>query len=308
VSNTPLYCLAVLIWGSTWFAIEFQLGVVAPEISIIYRYAIAASMLFCWCWYRGLRLRFGTRAHRWFAMLGLFLFCLNYVFAYHAQVHITSALTAIVFATIVWMNIFLARALFGIRAGPKVLVGAALGVVGIVVLFAPRVGDFSLADSVLLGSGLAFLGALSASVGNMVSQKAQALRLPVLQSNAWGMFYGACFTAVIAAIGGQEYTFEWSASYVVSLAYLTIFGSVVAFGAYLTLLGRIGAHRAGYAVVMFPVVAILISVAFEGLELDASVVAGSVLVLVGNVFVLEGKPRMPRRPGTGKPASEATGE
>ena len=293
MSNTLLYVITVLIWGSTWFAIEFQLGVVEPEISIVYRYGIASFLLFAWCLVRGRSLRFNLRAHAWFAVLGLFLFGLNYILAYRAQIFITSAMCAIAFSTIVWMNILLARVFFGVRAGWRVLLGAGFGIVGIVVLFAPRIVDLSLTDSVLFGSLLAVLGALAASFGNMASQRAQALKLPIVQSNAWGMFYGACMTALVSLIEGHPFTFEATPGYVISLAYLSIFGSIVAFGAYLTLLGRIGAHRAGYAMVMFPVVALILSMSFEGLQLDGWIVAGTILVLTGNVFVLEGKSKAP---------------
>ena len=88
---------------------------------------------------------------------------------------------------------------------------------------------------------------------------------------------------------GYEFNFEYSASYVVSLVYLAVFGSIFAFGAYLTLLGRIGAAKAAYAMVMFPVVAVILSALFEGLALDASVIGGTVLVLGGNLLVLRAR-------------------
>lgn len=289
--NTFLYVLTVLIWGSTWLAIEFQLGVVAPEASIVYRYAAAALLLFVWALVRRQQLRFGWRAHGWFLLLGLFLFCLNYVFAYRAQQFISSAMTAIAFSTLVWLNIFNARLFFGVRSSARVLWGAGLGIAGILVLYAPRVDAVSLNDGFLFGSSLALLGALLASFGNMASQAAQRARLPLVASNAWGMLYGAGFTAAIAGAQGVEFTVDWSLPYLLSLAYLTIFGSVIAFGAYLTLLGRIGAHRAGYATVMFPVVALLLSVLFEGLVLDWTLVSGVGLVLLGNLFVLQRKQR-----------------
>lgn len=294
MSNTLLYVIAVLIWGSTWLGIEFQLGVVAPEASVVYRYALASLMLFGWAFARGLRLRFEVRAHAWFVLLGVCLFSLNYVLAYRAQVHLTSAMCALAFTAMVWMNILLSRAIFGTRIGGRVLVGAALGIVGIVTLFAPRIGEVSLGDSVFSGSLLAVLGAFVASAGNMVSQKAQLEKLPVIQSNAWGMFYGTLLTAAYVLASGREFAFEPSAEYVLSLLYLSFFGSVVAFGAYLTLLGRIGAHRAGYAVVMFPVVALVLSMLFEGLVLDTYIVLGTLLVLTGNVFVLKGATRRKR--------------
>ncbi|NQV86782.1 MAG: EamA family transporter, partial [Woeseiaceae bacterium] len=257
MNNTALYSLTVLIWGSTWFAIEFQLGVVAPEVSLFYRYSAASLLLFAWSLFRGSRLRFALRDHAWFFLLGILLFGINYILSYRSQIHITSALGAIAFSTLVWMNIINARLFFGVRAGKGVLFGALLGVIGIYQLFAPHISAVSLTDAVFFGSLLAVLGALTASFGNMVSQAAQKAKLPIVQSNAWGMFYGALFLGAVALINGQQFSFEWSYAYMGSLAYLTVFGSIIAFGAYLTLLGRIGAHRAGYAMVMFPVVALI---------------------------------------------------
>lgn len=289
MSNLALYLITVLVWGSTWFAIEFQLGKVEPEVSIFYRYVAASLLLFAWSKYRRLSLQFGLRDHGWFILLGLLIFGLNYVLAYRAQIYITSALTAIAFSAIVWMNILNARLFFGIKAQVRTLAGSLLGVAGIIILFAPLVEDVSFTDSVFFGSVLAVLGAITASFGNMASQGAQMRGLPVVQSNAWGMFYGAVFTGIWSVIAGHPFIFDASAGYVISLAYLSIFGSIIAFGAYLTLLGRIGAHKAGYAMVMFPVVALVLSMLFEGLHLSLSIVVGTLLVIAGNVFVLENR-------------------
>jgi len=298
VSNVFLYIVTVLIWGSTFFAIEFQLGTVAPEISLVYRYGGAAALLFAWCHLRGLRLSFPLRDHIWFALLGIFLFGINYVLAYRAQIYITSALTAIAFSTILWMNIINSRLFFGVRATGRVLFGAGLGVAGILTLFVPQMTEVSLTDGVFIGSVLAVGGAFMASLGNMVSQGAQKRHLPVVPGNAWGMFYGFLVNALVALAGGHSFNFEWSFSYVTSLVYLTLFGSIFAFGAYLTLLGRIGAHRAAYAVVLFPVLALILSILFEGLRIDASLLIGTALVLAGNVFVLRRDPAASTPPPT----------
>ena len=214
------------------------------------------------------------------------MFCLNYILAYRAQIYITSALSAIAFSAMLWMNILNARIFFGVRVSPRVYLGALLGIAGIILLFGPRMGVVSLTDRVLFGSILAVSGALMASFGNMASQQAQKNKLPVMQSNAWSMLYGGVLTTLLALGQGQQFNFELSPGYVISLAYLTVFGSVIAFGAYLTLLGRIGAHRAGYATVAFPVVALTLSMIFEGLKLDGYIVTGFALVLAGNLLVL----------------------
>jgi len=287
VNNSALYALTVLIWGSTWFAIELQLGVVAPEVSLVYRYGAASALLFAWSRFRGLSLQFSLREHGWFFLLGVLLFGVNYIVAYRAQIHITSALTAIAFSSMVWMNIINSRLFFGVKAGRGVLLGALLGGIGMFYLFAPQINELSFSDTVFYGSFLAVLSALIASFGNMVSQATQKAKLPVVQTNAWGMFYGTVFTAIIAVSNGHAFEFEWTVAYVGSLAYLTVFGSIVAFGAYLTLLGRIGAHKAGYAMVMFPVVALVLSTLFEGLEIDSTTILGTLFVLAGNLFVLK---------------------
>jgi len=290
MNNTFLYLITVLIWGSTWLAIEYQLGVVEPEVSIVYRYALAAIVLFFWCKIKGLSLAFKVKDHFWFAVLGLFLFCLNYILAYRAQVYITSALAAIAFSMMLWINIVMSRLFFGTRAGRRVLLGAFLGILGILTLFAPQIEAVSLDDDVMFGSLLAVLGAVMASCGNMVSQASQHRKLPVIQSNAWGMLYGSVLTAIVAVASGHEFNFDATFTYITSLVYLAVFGSVVAFSAYLTLLGRIGAHKAGYATVMFPVVALVLSMAFEGLQLNLAIVTGTSLVLLGNMLVLKKGP------------------
>ena len=289
MSNLLLYVVTVLVWGTTWIAIEFQIGNVAPEVSVFYRYLFAAVLLFSWCHIRGLRLRFDLRAHIRFVLLGVLLFSLNYIITYHAQLYITSALTAIVFSTMLWMNIINARLFFGTRIDKGTIAGSVLGVLGIIFLFLPEVENLSLADATLYGAGLAVLGAFIASLGNMVSQGAQKEGLPIVQSNAWGMFYGAILTGSIAFGQGKAFFFDWTAEYAISLAYLTVFGSIIAFGSYLTLLGRIGAGKAGYAMVMFPVVAIAISIIFDEVTLSGQIIAGVSLVLLGNVLILRAR-------------------
>ncbi len=286
MNNFALYAASVLAWGSTWLVINYQLGVVAPEVSLVYRFALAAAILFAWCALRGHRLAFPLAAHGKFALMGLTLFGLNYLAAYSAQLYITSALNAVAFSSMVWMNIINARLFFGTRSDPTVYLGAGLGMIGVVVLFWPQLASLNLTDLTLIGAAISLSGAVLASLGNMVSQHTQKRGLPVVASNAWGMLYGCAFNAAIATAAGKPFNFDPSPGYVLSLGYLTIIGSVVAFGCYLTLLGRIGAHKAGYAVVMFPVVAVVLSLAFEGLVLDRYLIIGMVLVLGGNLAIV----------------------
>jgi drug/metabolite transporter (DMT)-like permease len=284
--NTVLYIVSVLIWGSTWLAIEFQLGVVPVEVSLVYRYLVAAAIAFAWCRLAGYRLRFDLRAHAYFAMMGAFMFGLNYIAAYAAQIYITSALNAIGFSAMVWLNIINARIFLGSRIARSTIIGAGLGIAGILIIFWPEMQDVSVSDRVFIGACLSLTGALLASFGNVIAQAAQREKLPVMPSTAWGMLYGALLNACIAMALGRPFNFDPAPAYLATLVFLAVFGSVVAFGCYLTLLGRIGADRAGYSMVMIPIVALILSALFEGLELKPHILAGVALALAGNVAIL----------------------
>jgi drug/metabolite transporter (DMT)-like permease len=125
-----------------------------------------------------------------------------------------------------------------------------------------------------------------ASIGNLVSGRNQRNGVPVIQTNGWGMIFGSMVAAIAAAVMGRDFIIDWNAPYLLSLAYLSLFGSVLAFGAYLTLLGRIGADRAAYATVLFPLVALALSTFFEGYEWTAEAAVGVVLVIAGNILAL----------------------
>lgn len=290
--NAGLYALAVLIWGTTWIALTYQVGVVAAEVSVAYRFLIAAAVVFLWAAVGRQRLAFPWRTHRLLVAMGLCMFSFNFYFFYLAAAYLTSGLLAVVFSLTAVLNIVNGRLLLGRRASPRTLVAALLGVAGIAALFWPEVERFELADSGTLGLVLSLAGTLCFSLGNIASARAQQQGLPVISCNAWGMAYGALAMLVLALAGGAPLAFDSALPYVVSLLYLAVCGSVIAFGAYLTLLGRIGADRAAYATVLFPLVALAISTVVEGYVWTPAALAGVALVLAGNLLVL----LQPRRP------------
>ncbi len=289
MSNLGLFLVSVLIWGSTWLAITFQLGSVAAEVSVAYRFGLASILLFGWCRLKRLPLRYDTRTHRGFALQGGLLFGLNYVLVYLAEEQISSGLVALIFSTMVFFNLIAARIFLGTRIHRATIVGALLGFGGVLLVLWPEFAHGTSRGSVLLGASLAGISTLSASLGNIVAARNQRRGLPVMQANAYGMLYGAAFVALYALIAGRPFGFEMTAAYVGSLLYLALFGSVLAFGAYLTLVGRIGADRAGYAAAAIPIVAIVLSTLFEGLRWHPATFAGVALSVAGTVFVLRTK-------------------
>lgn len=292
--NLLFYTLTILIWGSTWLGIKFQLGTVEPVLSVAYRFTLATLILFLWCLARRLPLRFSRSEHLFIALQGVLLFALNYLLFYLAELQITSGLAAVVFSTIVVMNLLNGRLFLGTPVELKVLLGGALGMVGLVLLFWPEMAAVNFSGPVLTGLLLSFAATYLASLGNIISARNQRLRLPVVQTNAFGMAYGALCMASLAIIGGTPLVIDWSLPYLVSLGYLALFGSVIAFGCYLSLVGRIGPGRAAYATLLFPVVALALSTIWEDYHWSSPAVCGILLILGGNYLALARKKPLPQ--------------
>jgi drug/metabolite transporter (DMT)-like permease len=284
--NYILYSITVLIWGSTWLAIKFQLGVVAPEASIAYRFALAAFLLFAYAYIRKLTMRFKLQDQVYFALQGLLLFSLNYILVYLAEQYLTSGLVSVIFSMIVVFNVIFGALFLRNPIRPRVVGGAALGLFGLIIIFRPELSAFNLSSGKTMGLLMCIVGTISASLGNIVSARSQKAGLPVIQTNAFGMAYGSIFMFVLAIVRGVEFSFDPSIEYIGSMLFLAIFGSVVAFGTYLTLLGRIGPDRAGYVTVLFPIIALILSTLFEGFSWSFAGIIGIIFVLIGNVFIL----------------------
>lgn len=297
MGNNFFYLATVLIWGSTWYAIKMQLGTVAPDLSVAYRFIIASTVLIAFCLATGRSLRFAPRHHIYIAAQGLFLFCLNYWLFYYATFELTTGVVAVVFSLIMLMNILNGAVMFGTRVEPRVLAAAGLGVVGLVLVFWDELLALDFTSGPMVGLGLSIVATYSASLGNMASLRNTRAGLPVIQTNALGMAYGAVFMTALALLRGAPIDFEFSARYVGSLLYLAFFGSVLAFGFYLTLLARIGADRAAYAAVVFPIVALIISTFLEAYQWTAPALVGVALILGGNVLAVV-KPRRALREET----------
>jgi drug/metabolite transporter (DMT)-like permease len=296
MDNVTLYLITVLIWGSTWLVIKFQLGVVAPMVSVAWRFGLAAAMLLLYSLLRRKPLRFGGRDHAWIALQGVTLFGLNYIGVYLSEQYLTSGLVAVVFSLVVFMNALGMRAFFGRPIRSTALFAATLGVTGVALIFGRELLALSSAGSELRGLLFALGATLVASLGNMVATRNHRRQLPVLQVNAWSMLYGAVFVLVLAVASGAPLQFDFSFPYVASLLFLALFGSALAFGAYLTLMGRIGADRASYTAVAIPIVALSLSTAFEHLRWHAQTFIGVATCVAGIVLALRRQPAQPAQP------------
>ncbi|MCV9385342.1 DMT family transporter [Reichenbachiella ulvae] len=287
--NFLLYAVPALIWGSTWFTITFQLGKVDPLVSVVYRYVIAGAVMMGYCWLKGLPMKFAPRQHAFMLGQGALLFGINYWMAYRAEEYIPSGLMAVAFSTIVFANSLFGYVFLKRPINKGVLIGAVFGLSGTFIIFSKQFFGIGLTDEFLFGAGMAMLSVTMASLGNIISARNTGKGVPVIQANAYSMVYGCIITALLGLFMGKEFTFEYTQTYVLSLLYLSIIGSVVAFGFYLTLVGEIGADKASYALVIIPIISISLSAIFEGYQLTWMTLFGVIMIVMGNLFALRKK-------------------
>ena len=286
LSNLVLFLTCVAIWGSTWIAITFQLGRIDPAVSVSYRFLLAAAILFGYCRWRRLSVHLVLRDHLFLALQGTMMFSLSYICVYYAETLVVSGLVAVGFSAMPLLNMLGVRFAIGTPMSVRVAVGGLLGIAGIVIVFRPELGSLAADAKVVRGALFTVLAVVTSAVGSIVAARNVRGGVPVWQGMAFAMLYGALLSLLFAVVSDRPLGFDWSASYVGSLVYLAVFGSVVAFACYFTLLGRIGAARAGYIGVMVPIVALLISALFEGFAWRLETWLGVGLSLAGNVVIL----------------------
>ncbi len=285
--NALLYVVTVLIWGSSWLAIKYQLGSVDPMVSVAYRFLLASAISWLYCRFSGRLMRYSLRDHGFMFLQGASLFALNYWLFYLSELTLTSGLAAVIFSTIVVMNMMNGVLFLKNRLELRVVLGAGIGLFGIIVVFWSEVTDFESGSENLFAVSLAVLATLLASLGNIASARNQRKGIPVVQANTFGMTYGALLMLVLSGATGREFTFEVTLPYVSSLVFLSVFASIIAFWTYLTLLGRVGVERAAYATLFFPLVALGFSTVFEDYQWTASAGIGILLILAGNLLILK---------------------
>ena len=285
--NALLYVVTVLIWGSSWLAIKYQLGSVDPMVSVAYRFLLASGISWLYCRLSGRLMIYSLRDHGFMFLQGTSLFALNYWLFYLSELTLTSGLAAVIFSTIVVMNTVNGVIFLKNRLELRVVGGAGLGLLGIMLVFWPEVTDFESGSENLVAAALAVLATLLASVGNIASARNQREGIPVVQANTFGMTYGALLMLGLSCGTGREFTFEMTLPYVSSLVFLSVFASIIAFWTYLTLLGRVGVERAAYSTLIFPLVALGFSTVFEDYQWTPYAGIGILLILAGNLLILK---------------------
>ena len=276
-----------VIWGLTWIAIQYQLHSVNANAAVFYRFIVASVVLFGFCKIRQVSLRYEKKDHLNFAAQGFFMFFLNYQLSYSASELAPSALVALAFTALIYLNLFGGRVFMNIPIEKKVFWGAMVSFVGMSLVTVGEMGDQNIQSTSVIGFLLSLLATVSASAGNLISMKSRQRKIPVSANNAWGMLYGALFSFVYCAVMQRSFEIHnVDSSFVWSFLFLTLFGTIFSFGAYLKLIETMGPSRAAFTSVISPIIAIGVSMQFESLHLGFALGAGIGLCLIGNLIAL----------------------
>lgn len=276
-------------WGTTWFAITLQLGVVDPVVSIVYRFGLAAALMFAWCLLRRETLALTRAQHLAAFGVGLFTFAIDYAFVYWAEERVTSAVVAVVFAAMAFINLIVFRLVFSQRAAPLAWFAASLGVAGVALLSWEELTAANMSARAWTGIALTFSGVIAACIGNVYARRGELAGAGVVASTGWAMAYGTMLLAAFALVTGKAWTFEFTWPYVLSLLHLSIIGSVIAFALYYGLARRRGYALASYVSALTPPVAMTVSAVFEDKSWGVLALGGVALVLLGQVLLMRAR-------------------
>ena len=286
LANWQLFAICVLVWGTTWYAITFQVADVPPEVGVALRFAIAGATVLAACLLRGERLRIPAAGHLRLALQGCFMFGFSYLYVYHAERHVVSGLVAVAYSASPLVVGLGAHWLFGQKVNARFLLGGVIGLAGIALIFRPEFTAAAGGENTALGAVFVVAAVLLSSVGSLAASRNRLHGLPFWPALGFSMLYGAATCSLVALVLGRELTVPADLAWWTSLLYLALAGSVLTFACFLTLQERIGPGRTASIGVMTPLIALAVSMLFEGYRPEWSTFVGAALAVTGNVLLL----------------------
>ena len=255
--------------------------------SVFYRFFLSSIIILIFCILKKINLKFTLKEHFFIAALGISLFNINYVLFYLSTVHLISGFVALCFSSILFMNVVNNIIFKGKFPKIMTLVGGFIGTLGLLFIFYDEIINFELSKSTSIGILLGVLATYFASIGNLISEYTSKIKLNVVAVTGYGMLYGSITLLIYLLITGTELNFDISYRYIISLLYLSVFGSVFGFILYLSVIKNIGANDAAYIAIIMPLIALIISTIFEGMIWNLNLYIGSFLVIFGNILILK---------------------
>ena len=286
LKSWQLFAVCVLTWATTWHAITYQIAPISPELGVGVRFGLAGLLVVGACLWRGIRLPSSLRDHAMLALQGVFLYGVSYVCVYYAERYVPSGLVAVGYSASPLITGLGASLLFGIRVGRRFVAGGLLGLAGVALIFWPEFAKATSGNHVGLGAAFTVASVLLSAVGSLAASRNLSRGVSFWPALGLGMLYGASACLLIALMRGQPLDLPRAASWWITLTYLVLAGSILTFACFLTLQERIGPGPTGTIGVMTPLLALLVSLAFENFAPTALTLGGAALAVVGNALML----------------------
>jgi len=301
LKNWQLFAICVVVWGTTWHAITYQLYDFSAESGVALRFALAGAAVLAFCRWRGVPLGYSLADHGALALQGVFLYGVSYVCVYQAERYVPSGLVAVGYSASPLLAGIGASLLFGAALGRRFVAGGLLGLCGVVLIFWTEITHASGGDRATLGALFTVASVLLSAVGSLTASRNRRRGIALLPALGFGMLYGALAAFVVALVLGRALAWPTAPSWWLSLFYLAFAGSVLTFACFLTLQDRVGVGAAGTVGVMTPLLALVVSLAFEGFRPDALTAVGAALAVAGNALMLTPAPSSRRPLDAGAP-------
>lgn len=288
--DIAMFVGVVFVWGTSWILISLQLGDVDVAVSVLYRFAISAVVMFAIVLWRQKNAAIPKIYNQPFIVaIAVCMFSVNYILFYYSAYYITTGLMAVIFSLTTIFNCINAKIFFNEQITKQYIIGSFVGVTALVCIFGPDIyGEFKDTNefgNTAIGVGLSSFATMMFSLGNMSSRRLSAMGVAPMNANAWGMLYGTIILLVYIAITNTPIVAPPSVEYTLALISLAVVATVIGFTLYLTLIARIGSSKTAYTTVLYPIVAIGISAVFENFQITWLTLVGLGLAIAGNVII-----------------------
>lgn len=281
------FIICSLIWGLTWIAIKMQFHALDPNAAVFYRFIFASGILFAFAKFKKISLSYSKKDHLSFFAQGAFLFCINYLITYWASTMAPSALVALAFTSLIFLNLFGGRIFLNFPIEKNVFIGAVVSFAGMIFITYNEVNTLSEYPNSIWGFLLSFIATISASAGNLISIRNRKQKISIAANNAWGMLYGSFLTLSFCLLTEKSMLIhQFDLKFLSAFIFLTVFGTVISFGSYLKLIETMGPAKAAFTSVVSPVIAFAISIFFENMSVTSFLFLGMLLSICGNVIAL----------------------
>lgn len=308
-SITAAFAAVYVVWGSTYLAIRFGVETIPPFIMAGTRFVFAGLLLYAWARYRGAS---PPTLIEWrsAAIIGILLLFVGNGGVSWAEQTVPSGIAALLVATVPMWIVMLDWLMHGTsRPRPGVVVGLAVGFIGVLMLIGPdQILGYNQFD--LMGVGVLLIATISWAIGSLYSRRAILPSSPLL-ATSMEMLAGGMVLWLTAALTGEFENFSLDHVSVrswLSVAYLSVFGSIVGFTAYVWLL-RVAhtAHVATYAYVN-PVIAIFLGWALAGERFTNQMFVAAMVIVAAVVLIITNQSKQKQQPKHESPARRAEAE